>query len=159
MSVNGTLVEDEMRRIEGECAHFSFNKCPIYTHGGASAKFSINSHATDYSACILIDMLKTSLLSFAVLTFMCDSAYALIFSKFVTCTVVSVNGTLVEDKMRRIKGECAHFSFNKFPFTLTAVQVPNLALTHTPRITVHVFSLICSKHPCSLLLFYNFHVW
>ncbi len=43
-----TLVEDKMRRIEGECALFSFNMCPIYTHGGASATFSINSHATDY---------------------------------------------------------------------------------------------------------------
>jgi hypothetical protein len=26
---------------------------------------------------------------------------------------VSVNGTLVEDKMRTFKGECAHFRFNK----------------------------------------------
>jgi hypothetical protein len=30
----------------GECVHFSFNKCNIYTHDGASAKFSINSHET-----------------------------------------------------------------------------------------------------------------
>ena len=50
MSVNGTLVEDKMRRIKGECAHFSFNKCPIYSHDGASAKFSTNSHETDNSA-------------------------------------------------------------------------------------------------------------
>ncbi len=35
MSVNGTLVEDKMRRFKGECAQFSFNKCPIYTHDGA----------------------------------------------------------------------------------------------------------------------------
>jgi hypothetical protein len=27
---------------------------------------------------------------------------------------VSVNGTLVEDKKRGFKGECAHFSFNKW---------------------------------------------
>jgi hypothetical protein len=29
--------------------HFIFNKCPIYTHDGASVKFSTNSHETDYS--------------------------------------------------------------------------------------------------------------
>ncbi len=34
---------------------------------------------------------------------------------FCTCTVVSVDETLVEDKMRRFKSECAHFSFNKCP--------------------------------------------
>ncbi len=49
MSVNGTLVEDTMRRFKGECAHFSFNKCPICTDDGTSAKFSTNSHETDYS--------------------------------------------------------------------------------------------------------------
>ncbi len=49
MSVNGTLVEDKMRRIKGECAHFSFSKCHIYTDDGASANFSTNSHETDYS--------------------------------------------------------------------------------------------------------------
>jgi hypothetical protein len=48
--VNGTLVEDKMRRFKGECAHFSFNKYPIYTHDGASAKFSTNSQETDNSA-------------------------------------------------------------------------------------------------------------
>ncbi len=50
MSVNGTHVEDKMRRFKGECEHFSFNMCPIYTHDGASAKFSTNSHETDNSA-------------------------------------------------------------------------------------------------------------
>jgi hypothetical protein len=49
MSVNGTLVEDKMRRFKGECAHCSFNKRPIYTHDGASAKFSTNSHETHSS--------------------------------------------------------------------------------------------------------------
>ncbi len=39
-----------MSGFKGECAHFSFNKCPIYTHDGASAKFSTNSHETDNSA-------------------------------------------------------------------------------------------------------------
>ncbi len=56
-------------------------------------------------------------------------------AKFGTGIVVSINGTLFEDKMRRFMGECAHFSFNKC-LTLTTVQVPNLALTHTKRITV-----------------------
>ncbi len=51
IGVNGTLFEDKMRRFQGECAHFSFNKCPIYTHDGASAKFSTNSHQTDSSVC------------------------------------------------------------------------------------------------------------
>ncbi len=46
VSVNGTLVEDKMRRFTGECEHFSFNNCPIYTDDGASAKFSTNSHDT-----------------------------------------------------------------------------------------------------------------
>ncbi len=46
MSVNGTLVEDKMRRFKGECPHFSFNKCPIYIDDGASAKFSTDSHET-----------------------------------------------------------------------------------------------------------------
>jgi hypothetical protein len=33
-----------MRRFKGEFAHLSFNVCPIYTHDGASAKCSTNSH-------------------------------------------------------------------------------------------------------------------
>jgi hypothetical protein len=54
VSVNGTLVEDKMRRFKGECAHFSFNKCPIYTHDSASVKFSTHSHETDNSVDIKI---------------------------------------------------------------------------------------------------------
>ncbi len=50
VSVNGTLVEDKMRGFKGECAHFSFNNFPIYTHDGASAKFSTDSQETDNSA-------------------------------------------------------------------------------------------------------------
>ncbi len=46
---NGTQVEDKMRRFKGECAQFSFNQCPIYTHDGASAKFSTNSQEMDNS--------------------------------------------------------------------------------------------------------------
>ncbi len=53
MSVNGTLVEDKMRGFNGECAHFSFNKCPIYSHDGASAKFSTNSQETDNSVPVI----------------------------------------------------------------------------------------------------------
>ncbi len=53
----------------------------------------------------------------------------LMAKEFDICTVVSVNGTLVEDKMRRSKGECAHFSFNKCPiYTHATVQVSNLTL-------------------------------
>ncbi len=50
MSVNWTHFGNIMRGFKGECAHFRFNKCPIYTHDGASAKFSTNSHETDNSA-------------------------------------------------------------------------------------------------------------
>ncbi len=59
-------------------------------------------------------------------------------AKFATCTVVSVNGTVDEDKMCRFKGECDHSSFNKCPIYThpTMVQVTNLILTHTKRITV-----------------------
>jgi hypothetical protein len=49
VSVNGTPVEDKMRRFKGECAQFRFNKCPIFTHDGASAKFSTNAHLADNS--------------------------------------------------------------------------------------------------------------
>jgi hypothetical protein len=31
---------------------------------------------------------------------------------------MNVNGALVEDKMRRFRGECAHFSFKNVPFLL-----------------------------------------
>jgi hypothetical protein len=57
-------------------------------------------------------------------------------AKFGTCTVVSVNGTLVEGKMCTFTLEPAHFIFTSVPFTLTTVQVPNLALVETKRITV-----------------------
>jgi hypothetical protein len=51
-------------------------------------------------------------------------------TKFGSCTVVNVNWTLVIDKMRTFKGEGV-------PFPLTTVQVPNLALIETKRITVY----------------------
>ncbi len=49
VSVIGTLVEEKMCRFKGKCPHFSFNKCPIYTHDGASAEFRTNSHEMDKS--------------------------------------------------------------------------------------------------------------
>ncbi len=49
MSVKGTLVEVKMCVFTLESTHFIFNKCPIYIHDGASAKFSLNSQETDYS--------------------------------------------------------------------------------------------------------------
>ena len=52
VNVNGTLVEIKVCIVTLESTHFIFNKCPIHTHGGASAKFGNNSHETDYSAYI-----------------------------------------------------------------------------------------------------------
>jgi hypothetical protein len=49
VSVHGTLLEAKMFTFTLESTHFIFNMCPIYTHDGASAKFSTNSHETDYS--------------------------------------------------------------------------------------------------------------
>ncbi len=49
MIVNGTIGEDTMLGFKGECAQFSFNQCLIYTHDGASAKFSTNAHEMDNS--------------------------------------------------------------------------------------------------------------
>jgi hypothetical protein len=51
--INGTIVEDKMRRFKGECALFIFDNGPIYTHDGASVKFSTNPHETDFIAYIL----------------------------------------------------------------------------------------------------------
>jgi hypothetical protein len=49
VNVNGTLVETKIWTFTLESTHFIFNKCPIYTHDGASSKFSTNSQETDYS--------------------------------------------------------------------------------------------------------------
>jgi hypothetical protein len=38
MSLNRTHVKDKMRTCKGECAQFSFSKCPIDSHGGAGAE-------------------------------------------------------------------------------------------------------------------------
>jgi hypothetical protein len=53
-------------------------------------------------------------------------------AKFGICNVVSVNGTLVEDSRVNVH----ILASTSVPFTLTTVQVPNLALSHTKRITV-----------------------
>ncbi len=51
-------------------------------------------------------------------------------AKFGNCTVVSVNGTLVEAKLCTFTLESIRvLSSTSVPFTLTTVQVPNLALT------------------------------
>ncbi len=52
-SVNGTLVAAKMCIFTLESTDFIFNQCPIYTHDGASAKFSTNSHETVYSVDVL----------------------------------------------------------------------------------------------------------
>jgi hypothetical protein len=72
----GTLVEDKMRRFKGECEHFRFNKCPIHTHDGASAKFSTNSQEMDNSVLslprffilLLLRLLNLKLRRFTVFT-------------------------------------------------------------------------------------------
>ncbi len=43
-----------MRSFMGEYAQYSFNKCPVYTHDGASAKFSNNSQESDDSVEIFL---------------------------------------------------------------------------------------------------------
>jgi hypothetical protein len=50
VSVNGRLVEAKMCTLTLGSPHFIFSKCSIYTHEGASAKFSTNSHKTNNSA-------------------------------------------------------------------------------------------------------------
>jgi hypothetical protein len=57
VSVNRTLFEAKMCTFTLESRHFIFNKCPIYIHDGANAKFSTNSHETDYSVVMRIEKL------------------------------------------------------------------------------------------------------
>ncbi len=72
-------------------------------------------------------------------------------AKFGTCTVVSVNGSLVE--------AIVHIHPWIYAFYLqllsnlhsrTTVQVPNLALTHKKRITVRLFSLMMFDGMCTV---------
>ncbi len=95
VSVNGTPVEAKLCTFTLECTHFIFDLCPIYTHDGASAKFSTNSEETDYSVHCYPFRVRGAI--------------------FGTCTVVSVNGTLVESKMCTFTLESTHFIFNKCP--------------------------------------------
>jgi len=48
-TVKGTLVEAKMCTFTIESTHFFFNKCPIHTQHGATAKFITNSQDPDYS--------------------------------------------------------------------------------------------------------------
>ncbi len=48
-----TLAESKMCTFTLDSTHFIFNKCPIYTHDGASDKFRTNSLETDYSVSFL----------------------------------------------------------------------------------------------------------
>ncbi len=57
-------------------------------------------------------------------------------AKFGTCTVVNVYGTFVDDKMRRFKGECTHFSFNNCSIFTHNDACAKLSTNHTKRITV-----------------------
>jgi hypothetical protein len=50
----------------------------------------------------------------------CDSF--LVSAKFGTCTIVSVNGTLVEAKMCTFTLESSHFIFKKVSQLLTTVK-------------------------------------
>jgi hypothetical protein len=45
-----------MHRFKDDCTHFIFNKRPIYTHDGASYKFTTNSHKTDNSEAKLLNI-------------------------------------------------------------------------------------------------------
>jgi hypothetical protein len=90
--------------------NFIFNKGPIYTHDGASTKFSIKSHEADYSAMnsflkgsvvhlvfrkrASTEEVDTSLSLRTVIRFVSKSA------KFWHFTVVGLNGTLVQAKIR-----------------------------------------------------------
>ncbi len=53
-SINETHVEDKLCTFTIEYTHFILSQCPIYTHEGASAKFSINLQEIDYSAVLAI---------------------------------------------------------------------------------------------------------
>ncbi len=58
VSVSGTIFEAKLCTFTLECTHVVFNKCPIYTHDGASAKFSTDSHEMDYSVSLLFRLFQ-----------------------------------------------------------------------------------------------------
>jgi hypothetical protein len=78
--------------------------------------------------------------------------FVLVSAKCGTCTVVSVNGTLIEDKMRRFKGECAHFSFSKCPIYTDDGASAKLALTQTKRITVQSLPVVIQQRRLGICL-------
>ncbi len=79
VSVNGTLDEDKLRRFKGKCPHFSFNKCPIYTHDGASAKFNTNSHGTNNSVAHVETFFTVSKKYLEAQKIMCFESHYLVF--------------------------------------------------------------------------------
>ncbi len=85
-----TFVEDKMRRFKGKCAYFSFNKCPIYAHNGASAKFSTNSHETDNSAvkCRRLFMTRRFLGLFSTYFFLADSTVIAIWLSLIVSKLI-----------------------------------------------------------------------
>ncbi len=74
-------------------------------------------------------------------------------AKLGTCTVVIVNRTLVEAKMCMFTLESTRFlSSTSVQFTLTTVQVLNLALTHMKQIRVCKIRLSIFPSPAGMSL-------
>ncbi len=64
-------------------------------------------------------------------------------AKFSICTVMGLNETLLEDKMRKFKGGGEHLASTSVPFRPTTVQVLIFARTNMKRIrmySLHAFS-------------------
>jgi hypothetical protein len=67
--------KDKIRGFKGECAHFRFNKCPIFSHDGASAKFSIYSQETNHNALGFLDGVVLGKIFIAVFFLLEHAAY------------------------------------------------------------------------------------
>jgi hypothetical protein len=90
--VNGTLVEDKMRRFKGECEHFRINKCPIYTHDGASAKFSTNSQEMDNSGHLFTKIRElTNIFFSSILGWM---RFSRVWMRYRECLVATALGSI-----------------------------------------------------------------
>jgi hypothetical protein len=84
-----------MCRFKGECEHYSFNKCPIYTHDGASAKFSTNSQEMDNSVVVQYFVaVSVQLLRVAVLV-LCNTCIGF------TTVFLRDNNTLIESTITK----------------------------------------------------------
>ncbi len=91
----------------------------IFTHPGSRIQGSKRHRILDpqsspcelttRSSTPILILIRTTMKAYTVIRFVWVSA------KIGICTVVSVNGTLVENKIGRFQGECAHFIFNKCP--------------------------------------------